>query len=197
MILGRLLTIRPDRVVFRSGPGGKPELAADPDHSGPRLPRFNVTHSDDLALIAMSLDRELGVDLERQRTISEADRIVESYFTDAEKSQFLGLDRPAQDGGVPPGLDPQGGDSQGPGSRSGRVGLRIRDDVRHRAARSKVHPGIASFQGPGMVALGGGPARLLCRGSRRGVFSGGPRGCVRASIGGRSLVAWIARGSVN
>jgi 4'-phosphopantetheinyl transferase len=96
MILGRLLNIRPDRVVFRSGPGGKPELASPEDHSGPRPPRFNVTHSDDLALIAMSLDRELGVDLERQRAIGEADRIVESYFTDAEKSQYVGLDRLAQ-----------------------------------------------------------------------------------------------------
>ncbi len=96
MILGRLLTIPPDRVVFRSGPGGKPELAPPGDHADPRPPRFNVTHSDDLALIAMSLDRELGIDLERERAIAEADRIVESYFTYAEQSEYVGLDRPAQ-----------------------------------------------------------------------------------------------------
>ena len=171
MILGRLLTITPDRVVFRSGPGGKPELASTGDHAGPRPPRFNVTHSDDLALIAMSLDRELGVDLERERTISEADRIVESYFTDAEKSQYVGLGQAGSSGGVPPGLDPQGGHPQGPGSGSGRAGLPVRDDVRHHAARSKVHPGISSSQGSGMVALGGSPARFLCRGSRRRGFS--------------------------
>jgi 4'-phosphopantetheinyl transferase len=96
MILGRLLTMNPDRVMFQSGPGGKPELASGEDHVVPRPPRFNVTHSDDLALIAISLDRELGADIERERTISEADRIVESYFTEAEKRQYDGLDRPAQ-----------------------------------------------------------------------------------------------------
>ena len=94
MILGRLLEIPPALVRFRPGPGGKPELAPDggPDPA-PRL-RFNVTHSDDLALIAVSLGRELGVDLERVRAISEADRIVESYFTAAELAQYRGLDGP-------------------------------------------------------------------------------------------------------
>jgi 4'-phosphopantetheinyl transferase len=50
-----------------------------------------------LALIAVSLDRELGVDIERERVISEANRIVESYFTETEKSQYLGIDGPAQE----------------------------------------------------------------------------------------------------
>jgi 4'-phosphopantetheinyl transferase len=96
LILGRLTNAPPQDVAFRFGPGGKPELA------GPRPPgdvpslRFNVTHSDDLALIAVSLDRELGVDLERLRTISEAARIVESYFTSAEQAQFAALEEPVR-----------------------------------------------------------------------------------------------------
>jgi 4'-phosphopantetheinyl transferase len=49
-----------------------------------------------LALIALSLDRELGVDLERLRSISQADRIVESYFTDTEQVQFTALPEPAR-----------------------------------------------------------------------------------------------------
>src|SRR5208282_4264554 len=83
LILGRLTNAPPQDVAFRFVPGGKPELA------GPRPPgnvpslRFNVTHSDDLALIAVSLDRELGVDLERLRTISEAARIVEWWLWEA------------------------------------------------------------------------------------------------------------------
>ena len=96
MILGRLLTISPDRVEFRSGPGGKPELASPGVRPDLEPPRFNVTHSDDLALIAVSLNRELGIDVERERSISEADRIVESYFTEAERRQYAGLARPAQ-----------------------------------------------------------------------------------------------------
>ncbi len=92
LILGELSDSDPSALAFRFGAGGKPELAG-PLSSGsiPRL-RFNVTHSDDLALIAVSLDRELGVDLERLRTIGEAERIVGSYFTAAEQAQFAAFD---------------------------------------------------------------------------------------------------------
>ena len=92
LILGHLTSSPPQAIAFRFGPGGKPELVPNraADHA-PRL-RFNVTHSDELALIAVTLDRELGVDLERQRTISEAARIVGSYFTAAEQVHFAALD---------------------------------------------------------------------------------------------------------
>jgi 4'-phosphopantetheinyl transferase len=94
LILGQLTNAPPQAVAFRFGPGGKPELAESrPPGIAPPL-RFNVTHSDDLALIAVSLDRELGVDLERLRTVSAAARIVESYFTAAEQAQFAALEEP-------------------------------------------------------------------------------------------------------
>lgn len=96
MVLGQLLSVPAHEVVFRGGPGGKPELdPAEHGRGGPdqghALPRFNVTHSGELALLALCRDRELGIDLERQKTISEAARIVESYFTPAECAQFLDL----------------------------------------------------------------------------------------------------------
>jgi 4'-phosphopantetheinyl transferase len=96
LVLGQLVDDPPEAITLRFGPGGKPELAASrPPGVAPPL-RFNVTHSGDLALIAVSLDRELGVDLERMRTISEAARIVESYFTSAEQAQFAALDEQAR-----------------------------------------------------------------------------------------------------
>ncbi len=96
LVLGQLLDSPPDAITLRFGPGGKPELAETrPPGIAPSL-RFNVTHSDDLALIAISLDREIGVDLERLRTISEAARIVESYFTAAEQAQFAALEQPVR-----------------------------------------------------------------------------------------------------
>ncbi len=91
-VLGQLVGGPPAAITLRFGPGGKPELAGPcPPGNVPSL-RFNVTHSDDMALIAVSLDRELGVDLERLRTISEAARIVESYFTAAEQAQFAAFE---------------------------------------------------------------------------------------------------------
>ncbi len=50
--------------------------------------RFNVSHSADLALVAVCHGRELGVDLEEVRSISEADRIVSSFFTRSEQAEF-------------------------------------------------------------------------------------------------------------
>ena len=50
--------------------------------------RFNVSHSSDLALIGVCRGHELGVDLERIKRISEADRIVASFFSPAERAEF-------------------------------------------------------------------------------------------------------------
>ena len=46
-------------VAFERGPRGKPRLAG-----GVRL-HHNLAHADDIALLAVSLDLELGIDLER------------------------------------------------------------------------------------------------------------------------------------
>ena len=53
--------------------------------------RFNVSHSSELALIAVSWGRELGVDLERVRPIGEADRIVASFFSPGEQIEFTAI----------------------------------------------------------------------------------------------------------
>ncbi|MGC8643321.1 MAG: 4'-phosphopantetheinyl transferase family protein, partial [Isosphaeraceae bacterium] len=97
LILAQIVHVDPRDVAFRFGPGGKPELLAKTGQVDGQLPHFNVSHSDDLALVALCLDRELGVDLERGRSISQADRIVESYFTAAEQAQFLALGEPGRD----------------------------------------------------------------------------------------------------
>ncbi|OJW18703.1 MAG: hypothetical protein BGO49_23570 [Planctomycetales bacterium 71-10] len=87
-ILGGLLGVDPAAVEFHAGPGGKPILSQP---GGSRW-RFNVTHSGELALIAVAWGRELGVDVELARPIQQAARIVESYFTAAEVAEFLKLD---------------------------------------------------------------------------------------------------------
>jgi hypothetical protein len=59
-VLGGYLGIAPAAVQLRLGRRGKPALA-DPAASL----RFNLSHSDELALIALARGREVGVDVER------------------------------------------------------------------------------------------------------------------------------------
>jgi 4'-phosphopantetheinyl transferase len=91
-ILGSLLDAHPGSLQFRAGGQGKPELAPDGpggESSDWRHPlRFNVSHSAELALIAVCRGRELGVDIERVRPMSEAERIVASFFSTAEQATF-------------------------------------------------------------------------------------------------------------
>ena len=91
-IMGGLLRQPPRSIRLRAGGQGKPELdpeAPGANPAGARFAlRFNVSHSSELALIAVCQGRELGVDIERVRAIKEADRIVASYFSPAEQAEF-------------------------------------------------------------------------------------------------------------
>lgn len=80
-ILGRYLRQPPDRLSLRVRPGGKPELIPMP---GVPPVHFNLSHSDGLALIALSLGAEVGVDVERWRPLSDVLRLAESCFSPVE-----------------------------------------------------------------------------------------------------------------
>jgi 4'-phosphopantetheinyl transferase len=91
-ILGALLTEPPGSLLFRAVAQGKPELdfatMGVGEHDARALIRFNLSHSSDLALIGVCLGREIGVDLERIKPISEAERIVASFFSPLEQTEF-------------------------------------------------------------------------------------------------------------
>lgn len=89
-LLGRLLGMPPEEVGFRYGRKGKPDLALPPGRAGADL-RFNLTHSANGALFAVSRGRTLGVDLERLRPLDDADALVERFFHPAERRVFADL----------------------------------------------------------------------------------------------------------
>jgi 4'-phosphopantetheinyl transferase len=91
-ILGRLLGEPADSLRFRAAAMGKPELDRGPGVVEPL--RFNVSHSAELGIVAVCRGREIGVDLERLRPINEAERIVASFFTEAEQRAFDAIDEP-------------------------------------------------------------------------------------------------------
>jgi 4'-phosphopantetheinyl transferase len=68
-ILARYLKTTPGEPVFRYGPKGKPELA----NGASGVVRFNMSHSHDLVLCAISRAGHVGVDVERVRPGVEKD----------------------------------------------------------------------------------------------------------------------------
>lgn len=67
-ILGRYLDRAPQDLRFDIGPYGKPELRPlQPDKSQPAPLRFNLSHSNDIALLAVSTGVDVGVDIEAIR----------------------------------------------------------------------------------------------------------------------------------
>ena len=76
-ILARYLGVPAIALEFVQGEHGKPALIA-PRCAG-RL-RFNLSHSEDLALVAVALDREVGVDLESLVQQVEAVEIASQFF---------------------------------------------------------------------------------------------------------------------
>lgn len=86
IILARSLNVEPSALRFEYGPHGKPAL------SGPAAPlSFNVSHSDDLALIAVREGGPIGVDIERIRADMGGDEIAERFFCPAERAWLLSL----------------------------------------------------------------------------------------------------------
>lgn len=89
-ILGRALSIDPQDIRFDYNRHGKPAVA----NSLGSLPiSFNLSHSADLALCAVTLDRILGIgiDVEELREVSDADRMATRYFDPHENASYQSL----------------------------------------------------------------------------------------------------------
>lgn len=87
-ILARYLDRPACSLKFRFGPNGKPELAADFDHTL----YFNLAHSENLALIAVGTNSSIGVDVERVRWLNDFDELVARFFSPRETDAFRRLD---------------------------------------------------------------------------------------------------------
>jgi 4'-phosphopantetheinyl transferase len=87
VLLGRYLHVGPGSIEFRYNPFGKPELAG-----APPLPlRFNVSHSESWALIAVTVQHRVGVDVERLRPIENIDSLARLCLSDRELADYRRL----------------------------------------------------------------------------------------------------------
>mgnify|MGYP000962552137 CR=1 FL=1 len=87
-LLGRYLEDEPSALRFDRGALGKPSLARP--WSDSRL-CFSASHSTDLALVAVSLDRALGVDVERVRPMPDLETLCRNYFAPSESEALRRL----------------------------------------------------------------------------------------------------------
>ncbi len=53
--------------------------------------RFNMAHSGSLALYAITVDCEIGVDVEEMRDIPEIEQVASRYFSKAEAAELLSI----------------------------------------------------------------------------------------------------------
>lgn len=83
MILARYVDVDPAALSFEYSAKGKPSLG-EPKHDV----HFNVSHSGDLALVAVAADRAVGIDVERRRHIRDALDVARRFFS-ASESEFL------------------------------------------------------------------------------------------------------------
>ena len=85
-ILSRYLHCEPGQLGFSANQYGKPALN---DHHL----EFSVSHSGDFALVAVTQERKVGVDVERIRQGISAQVIARRYFSKAEVSELQKLSR--------------------------------------------------------------------------------------------------------
>ena len=83
-VLGRYLHCRPDEFTFSANPYGKPALCN-------RQLEFNLSHSGDFALIAITRDRRVGIDVERIRWGISSQVISRQFFSQSEVTELQTL----------------------------------------------------------------------------------------------------------
>ena len=87
-ILSRYLGREPEQLRFCYNSYGKPALT---EESGAAGLRFNLSHSHDMALYAVTHDREIGIDIEHFRPDVEAEKLAERFFSPREAAVLRAL----------------------------------------------------------------------------------------------------------
>lgn len=88
-LLGRYLNVAGSAVRFDYSSYGKPELPGE-------ALRFNVAHSDDLAVIALTEQDRLGIDVEHVRELGDIDSVARTVFSRHELEVFDALPDPSK-----------------------------------------------------------------------------------------------------
>ena len=84
-LLAAYVGTRPEQVTFSYGPRGKPFLAPQGDLY------FNLSNSDEMALVAFVRGKEIGVDIEYLKPMPDCEQIAERFFSESERVVLRGI----------------------------------------------------------------------------------------------------------
>src|SRR5208282_4984293 len=87
-VLGAYLNLSPHAVPLTANAHGKPCIAAEANHAGLQ---FNLSHCDQLALLAVTAGRDIGVDLQGALQDTAWTAVAERFCVPAEQDHVLAL----------------------------------------------------------------------------------------------------------
>lgn len=85
-LLGKYLKVSPREIVLEGDANDKPRLLPA---QNPASLQFNLSHSGELALVAIARGCEVGVDVERLRAVSLCNQIARRYFHAGEADEIV------------------------------------------------------------------------------------------------------------
>lgn len=96
-LLGRYLGAQPADIAFVADDRGKPRIVNAVSAKTTCDLRFNLSHSSELALVAIAAGAEVGVDVEQIRAVSNIERLARRYFHAAEADEVLAAEGDQRD----------------------------------------------------------------------------------------------------
>jgi 4'-phosphopantetheinyl transferase len=85
LLLGAYTGRSPAHLTLEYGGFGKPAIASGGGHASLT---FNVAHAGEFALIALAVNRSVGVDLEPLRALPDADSLADRVLTPSERARY-------------------------------------------------------------------------------------------------------------
>ncbi|HTH98347.1 MAG TPA: 4'-phosphopantetheinyl transferase superfamily protein [Stellaceae bacterium] len=85
LVLSRYTAQAPEALVFDKRAGGKPVLVEHP------AIEFNLAHSEEATVVAVTRAGDIGVDVEALRPMDDADGLVERFFSAYEFEAYMAL----------------------------------------------------------------------------------------------------------
>ena len=96
LLLGHYTARQPEQIQLSYTPYGKPLLIPTAASAVAGMLNFNVTHSNGYALYAFTINRDIGIDIEKIRPDAAQDGVAERFFSARELTQLRNLPRAIQ-----------------------------------------------------------------------------------------------------